>query len=148
MTDARNSGSGFDLDAAFAALAHDERAARPVPSGDLIGRVLADAARVAAELAEARRAAAAAPLRRRAGGASAGAVSGGAVSGGGWLRLFGFGDAWAGATVALVALVLGIGLLAGYQAGPQMLDMTGLDGSGTQLADAGDDWFAPEEGAL
>jgi len=120
----------FDLDTALAALERDERAARPVPSGDLTARVLADAAAVAAERRPA-------PIRRpRA-----------AATGGGWLRLFGFADAWAGAAVAAVLLFLVLGFGVGYEAGPDMLAGVGFGGGDVLLADAGDGLF-PSEDAL
>jgi hypothetical protein len=134
MTDARDPGARFDLDAAFAALARDERVARPVPSDGLVARVLSDAAGVAAGAAVDDRPAVAVPTRRRA-----------ATLGGGWLRLFGFGDVWAGATVAAVALVLAMSVVAGYEAGSGMLEMAGLGGSDMLVADVGDDLFGPED---
>ena len=82
----------FDLDAALAALAIDERATRPAVSESLQARVLGDAAEVAAESAGAL----AQPQRSR------------ARSGG--FRLSGLFDAWSGAAVAAVALCLAIGL--------------------------------------
>jgi len=123
----------FDLDAAFAALERDERAAGPQPSGALVARVLADAA----ELAAAGRPASAAAPRR------------GALETPGWLRFFGFADAWAGATVAAVLLVLAAGFGIGYEAGPELLAGTGLEpvigGEVVLLADAGDDLFGAED---
>jgi hypothetical protein len=117
----------FDLDAAFAALERDERAARPAPSGDLVARVLGDAAAVAAENRPA-------PARSRA-----------AASGGGWARLFGFADAWGVAAVAtvLVFLVLGIGV--GYEAGPGMLAGAGFGNPDVLIAEADDGLFSFED---
>ncbi len=98
----------FDLDAALAALAIDERAARPTVSESLQARVLGDAAESAAESA----------------GAMAQPPQSPARSGG--FRLFGLFDAWSGAAVAAVALCLAIGLGVGYQAGPEVLAQAGL----------------------
>ena len=128
----------FDLDAAFAALERDERAARPAPSGDLVARVLSDAAGVAAERRHA--GAAARPQPR-----SASEATSRVASGGGWLRLFGFTDAWAGAAVAavLVFLVAGFGL--GYEAGPEVMAEVGFTDPETRLADAGEALFPGEE---
>lgn len=128
----------FDLDAAFAALERDERAARPAPSGDLVARVLSDAAGVAAER---RHAAAAARPQPRAASRSASR----AASGGGWLRLFGFTDAWAGAAVAAVLLFLIAGFGVGYEAGDEVMAEVGFTDPGTRLADAGDGLFPGEE---
>ncbi|MCH8167605.1 MAG: hypothetical protein IIC03_06720 [Proteobacteria bacterium] len=98
----------FDLDAALAALAIDERAARPAVSESLQARVLGDAAGIAAERAGAMVAPARVPAR----------------SGG--FRLFGLFDAWSGAAVAAVALCLAIGLGVGYRAGPEVMAQAGL----------------------
>ena len=98
----------FDLDAALAALAADERAARPVVSESLRARVFGDVAEIAAERADAM----AAPLQSP------------ARSGG--FRLFGLFDAWSGAAVAAVVLCLAIGLGIGYRAGPAVLAQAGL----------------------
>ena len=98
----------FDLDAALAALAIDERAAQPAASESLQALVLGDAAEVGAE-----RAGAMAPPPRRP-----------ARSGG--FRLIGLFDAWTGAAVAAVALCLAIGLGVGYRAGPEVLAQAGL----------------------
>jgi hypothetical protein len=100
--------AAFDLDAALAALAIDERAARPAVSESLQARVLGDAAEVAAESVGAL----ARPPRSpaRAGG----------------FRLSGLFDAWSGAAVAAVAMCLVIGLGVGYRAGPEVLAQAGL----------------------
>ncbi len=98
----------FDLDAALAGLAIDERAARPAVSGSLQARVLGDAAEIAAERAGAMVAPPQSPAR----------------SGG--FRLSGLFDAWTGAAVAAVALCLAIGLGVGYRAGPEVLAQAGL----------------------
>jgi hypothetical protein len=94
----------FDLDAALAALAIDERAARPAVSESLQARVLGDAATVAPP----------SPTLARS-----------TVRSGGF-RLFGLFDAWTGAAVAAVALCLAIGLGVGYRAGPEVLAQAGL----------------------
>ncbi len=98
----------FDLDAALAALAIDERAARPAVSESLQARVLGDAAEVAAESAGAMAQPPRIPAR----------------SGG--FRLFGLFDAWSGAAVVAAALCLAIGLGVGYRAGPEVLAQAGL----------------------
>jgi len=98
----------FDLDAALAALAMDERAAQSAVSESLRARVLGDAGEVAA----------------RSAGAVAGPPPSPARSGG--FRLFGLFDAWAGAAAAAVALCLAIGLGVGYRAGPEVLAQAGL----------------------
>ena len=98
----------FDLDAALAALAIDERAARPAVSESLQARVLGDAAEVAAESAGTMAQPPRIPAR----------------SGG--FRLFGLFDAWSGAAVAAVALCLAIGLGVGYGAGPEVMARAGL----------------------
>ena len=98
----------FDLDAALAALAIDERAARPTVSESLQARVLGDAAEVAAGRAGAMAPAPRIPAR----------------SGG--FRLFGLFDAWSGAAVAAVALCLAIGIGVGYGAGSELLAQAGL----------------------
>jgi len=117
----------FRLDGALMALERDERGARPDPSADLTARVLADAAAVAAELAVdlPKKPAAAATAR-----------------GGGWMRLFGFTDAWAGAAVAAVMLFLVLGFGLGYEAGPEVMAEAGFGDRDTTLADAGDGLFA------
>lgn len=129
MTDPKTDSDRFDLDAAFAALTRDERAARPAPSGDLVARVLGDAATVAARS----RPAQAAPRAT--------------ASGGGWLRLFGFADAWAGAAVAVILLFLVLGFGIGYEVGPDMLPGAGFGDSDMQIAEA-DDGLFPLEDAL
>ncbi len=98
----------FDLDAALAALAIDERAVRPAVSESLQARVLGDAAEIAAESA----------------GAMAQPPQSPARSGG--FRLFGLFDAWAGAAVAAGVLFLVLGLGVGYRAGPEVLAYAGL----------------------
>jgi hypothetical protein len=120
--------SRFDLDAALTALERDERAARPNPSAILTARVLGDAAEVTARLAAASQKAPASAERIRAGG--------------GWLRYFGFADAWAGAAVAAVMLFLVLGFGVGYEAGPEVMAEAGFDDQETTLADAGDGLFA------
>jgi hypothetical protein len=121
----------FDLDAALAALARDERAARPRPSQGLVARVLSDAAEIGAP----RPAAPASPPAR--------------APGIGWLRIFGFSDAWAGAAVTATLLVLAAGFGVGYEAGPELLADTGLDaafgGGQVMLADAGDGLFDTDD---
>jgi len=106
----------FDLDAALAALASDERAASPAVSESLQARVLVDLAGVAAERAGAL---AAEPRPRAAAAARTAGQSGG-------VRLFGLFDAWTGAAVAAVALCLAIGLGVGYRVGPEVLARAGL----------------------
>ncbi len=98
----------FDLDAALAALAIDERAARPAVSESLQARVLGDAAMVAAPSPTLAPTLARTPVR----------------SGG--FRLFGLIDAWTGAAVAAVWMCLAIGLGVGYGAGPEVLAQAGL----------------------
>ena len=126
--------SRFDLDAAFAALERDERAARPAPSQALVARVLADAAAQAPRRMSAARAV---PAPDRSGGLA------------GWLGWLGFGDIWAGVTAAAVVLVLAAGFGFGYQAGPQALAATGLAAPAAeadfQQADAGDAIFDGED---
>jgi hypothetical protein len=118
----------FDLDAALAALAIDERAARPAVSESLQARVLGDAAEVAAEGAGKM----AQPPRRP------------ARSGG--FRLFGLFDAWSGAAVAAVALCLAIGLGVGYQAGPEVLEQAGLgEVKLAAVAEEGGEFFLSED---
>ena len=120
--------AAFDLDAALAALAIDERAARPAVSESLQARVLGDAAEVAAESAGEM----ARPPRSR-------ALSGGFR----WSGLF---DAWSGAAVATAALCLAIGLGVGYRAGPEVLAQAGL--GDVQIATAteeGDGLFMAED---
>ncbi len=120
--------AAFDLDAALAALAIDERAVRPAVSESLQARVLGDAAEVAAEAAGALARPPRSPVR----------------SGG--FRLFGLFDAWSGAAVAAVALCLAIGLGVGYRAGPEVLAQAGL--GGVQIAAAaeeGDGLFMAED---
>jgi hypothetical protein len=104
----------FDLDAALAALKHDERAAWPRVSESLQMRVLGDAAEVAAE-----RTGATVPVSRT-------LVRSGAFH---WFGLF---DAWSGAAVATVMLCLLVGIGVGYEAGPEMMARAGLDD--TELA--------------
>ncbi len=117
----------FDLDAALAALAADERAARPVVSESLQARVLGDAAEVAAESA----------------GAMAQPPQSPARAGG--FRLFGLFDAWSGAAVVAVALCLAIGLGVGYRAGPEVLARAGLGEVKTAVAaEEGDGLFLSE----
>jgi hypothetical protein len=118
----------FKLDAAFAALERDERVARPAPSAALTARVLGDAAEVAAGLA--------------ATGAPTPARVNNARSDGGWLRFFGFADAWAGAAAAAVLLFLVLGFGVGYEAGPEVMAEAGFGDQETTLADAGDGLFA------
>ncbi len=110
----------FDLDAALAALAIDERAARPAVSESLQARVLGDVAEVAAE----RSGAVAAKPRTLARTLAPAAARTTERSGG--FRLFGLFDAWTGAAVAAVALCLAIGLGVGYRAGPEVLAQAGL----------------------
>ena len=118
----------FDLDAALAALAIDERAARPAVSESLQARVLGDAAEVAAGNADAVAQRPPGPVR----------------SGG--FRLFGLFDAWTGAAVAAVALCLAIGLGVGYRAGPEVLAHAGLgDVKVAVLAEEGDGFFLSED---
>ena len=120
----------FDLDAALAALAIDERAARPAVSASLQARVLGDAAEIAAERAGAMVAPPQSPAR----------------SGG--FRLSGLFDAWTGAAVAAVALCLAIGLGIGYRAGPEVLLQAGLvEVEIAVVAEEGDGLF-PSEGML
>lgn len=117
----------FDLDAALAALAIDERAARPAASESLQARVLGDAAEVVAT--------AAAPSRT---------LAPSAVRSGGF-RLFGLFDAWTGAAVVAVALCLAIGLGVGYRAGPEVLAQAGLgDVKVAVVAEEGDGLFLSE----
>lgn len=113
----------FNPDAALAALARAERAARPRVSERLQARVLADAAEISAE-ARARQPAAGA--RRP------------AAAGRGWLggRLPGL-DGWAGAGIAAAILCLAIGLGVGYEAGDQVLAGAGFED--TRLAQAAED---------
>ena len=118
----------FDLDAALAALAADERAARPAVSESLQARVLGDAAEVTAESA----ATMARPARKP------------ARSGG--FRLFGLFDAWSGAAVAAVALCLAIGLGVGYRVGPEVLAQAGLGEVTTVVAaEEGSGFFVSED---
>ncbi len=114
----------FDLDAARAALAIDERAARPAVSERLQARVLGDAATVA-------------PPSRT--------LARSAVRPGGF-RLFGLFDAWTGAAVAAVTLCLAIGLGVGYQAGPEVLAQAGLGEVKIAVAaEEGDGLFLSED---
>ena len=118
----------FDLDAALAALAIDERAVRPAVSESLQARVLGDAAEIAAESA----------------GAMAQPPQSPARSGG--FRLFGLFDAWSGAAVAAVALCLAIGLGVGYGAGPEVMAQAGLDDVKIAVAaEEGDGLFLSED---
>ncbi len=118
----------FDLDAALAALAIDERAARPAVSESLQTRVLGDAAEVAAESADKMAQPPRVPAR----------------SGG--FRLFGLFDAWTGAAVAAVALCLAIGLGVGYGAGPEVMARAGLgDVKIAVAAEEGDGLFMAED---
>ncbi len=120
----------FDLDAALAALAIDERAARPAASESLRARVLGDAAEIAAGRA----------------GALAPPPQSPARSGGFWLS--GLFDAWTGAAVAAIALCLAIGLGVGYRAGPEVLLQAGLvEVEIAVVAEEGDGLF-PSEGML
>ncbi len=131
----------FDLEAALAALAIDEKAARPTVSEGLQARVLGDAAQVAAENAvefASKRASAMAPpeiipsLRKS------------ARSGGG--RLFGLFDVWSGAAVAAVLICLVGGLGLGYEAGPELLAQAGLADAGISVAaEKGDGAFLSED---
>ncbi len=98
----------FDLDAALAALAVDERAAQPAVSGSLQARVLGDAGEVAAERAGAVAEPPRSPMPR------------------GRFWLSGLFDAWTGAAAAAVTLCLVIGLGVGYRAGPEVLAQAGL----------------------
>ncbi len=98
----------FDLDAALAALAIDERTAGPAVSESLQARVLGDAAMVAA------RSRTLAPTLARTSARAGG------------FRLFGLFDAWTGAAVGAVGLCLAIGLGGGYRAGPEVLAQAGL----------------------
>ena len=118
----------IDLDAALAALAADERAARPVVSESLQARVLGDAAEIAAERA----------------GAMAAPLQSPARSGG--LRLFGLFDAWSGAAVAAVVLCLVIGLGVGYRIGSEVMAYAGLgDVKIVVAAKDGDGLFMAED---
>ena len=118
----------FDLDAALAALAIDERAARPAVSESLQARVLGDAAEVAADSVGALEQPQRSPAR----------------SGG--FRLFGLFDAWAGVAVTAVALCLAIGLGVGYLAGPEVLAQAGLgEGKIAITAEEGDGLFLSED---
>jgi hypothetical protein len=122
----------FDLDAALAALAIDERAARPAVSESLQARVLGDAAEVAATGAAQSRTLAPtlAPSAVRSGG----------------FRLFGLFDAWSGAAVAAVVLCLAIGLGVGYRAGPEVMAQAGLgDVKVAVAAEEGDGLFLSED---
>ena len=131
----------FDLDAALAALAIDEQAARPAISEGLQARVLGDAAQVAAEnaaeFASIRASAMASPeiipsprISARFGG----------------FRLFGLFDVWSGAAVAAVLLCLVGGLGLGYEAGPELLAQAGLADAGISvMAENGDGAFLSED---
>ncbi len=114
----------FDLDAALAALAIDERAARPAVSERLQARVLGDVAEVAAERAGAVAAKPRTLARTRARTLAPAPARTTERSGG--FRLFGLFDAWSGAAVVAVALCLAIGLGVGYRAGPEVLAQAGL----------------------
>jgi hypothetical protein len=98
----------FDLDAALAALAVDERAAQPAVSESLQARVLGDAGEVAAERAGAVAEPPRNPVPR------------------GRFWLFGLFDVWTGAAAAAVTLCLVIGLGVGYRSGPEVLAQAGL----------------------
>ncbi len=98
----------FDLDAALAALAIDERAARPAVSESLQARVLGNAAMVAVRSRTLAPTLARTPVRA------------------GGFRLFGLFDAWSSAAVGAVGLCLAIGLGVGYRAGPEVLAQAGL----------------------
>ncbi len=97
----------FDPDAALAALARAERAARPQVSERLHARVLADAAEVSAANPAAK------PGRP-------------APVGRGWLGWIRGVDLWAGAAVAAAILCLAIGLGVGYGAGDRVLAEAGF----------------------
>ena len=133
----------FDLDAALAALAADERAARPVVSENLQVRVLGDAAMVAAERAEAaaqqRNAAQNRMQNRVQNQAQERARSGG-------FRWFGLFDVWSGGAVAAVAICLVVGLGVGYVAGPEVLAQAGLNDAELDFAaDDSDGNFLSED---
>ncbi len=98
----------FDLDAALAALAIDERTAGPAVSESLQARVLGDAAMVTAPSRTLAPTAVRTPVRT------------------GGFRLFGLFDAWSSAAVGAVGLCLAIGLGVGYGAGPEVLAQAGL----------------------
>ncbi len=110
----------FDLDAALAALAIDERAARPAVSESLQARVLGDVAEIAAGRAGAVAAKSRTPARTLA------PTTARTTERSGGFRLFGLFDAWTGAAVAAVTLCLAIGLGVGYGAGPEVMARAGL----------------------
>ena len=127
----------FDLDAALAALATDEQAARPKVSEGLQARVLGDAAQVATEFA-AELARAMAP-RQGIPASQQPALSGG-------VRLFGLFDVWSGAAVAAIVLCLIGGLGLGYEAGQELLAHAGLGGAEISvMAENGDGAFLSED---
>jgi hypothetical protein len=118
----------FDIDAALAALAIDERAVRPAVSESLQARVLGDAAEVAAESAGKIAQPPRSPARS------------------GWFRLFGLFDAWSGAAVVTATLCLAIGLGVGYRAGPEVMARAGLgDVNIAVAAEEGDGLFMAED---
>ena len=110
----------FDLDAALAALAIDERAARPAVSESLQARVLGDVAQIAAGRAGAVAAKSRTPARTLA------PTTAPTTERSGGFRLFGLFDAGTGAAVVAVTLCLAIGLGVGYRAGPEVLAKAGL----------------------
>ena len=127
----------FDLDAALAALATDEKAARPAVSGELQVRVLGDAAEIAAGIA-AERAGATASWQNTSSPRKS------AQSGG--FRLFGLFDAWSGAAAAAVMLCLAGGLGLGYESGPELMAQAGLADVGISvMAENGDGAFLSED---
>jgi len=137
----------FDLDAALAALAADERAARPTVTENLQVRVLGDAAMVAAERAEAaaqQRNAAQKRVQDRVQNLAQERARNRAQSGG--FRWFGLFDVWSGGAVAAVAICLVVGLGVGYVAGPEVLAQAGLnDAELAFAADDGDGNFLSED---
>jgi hypothetical protein len=129
--------SPFDLDAALAALAIDEKAAHPKVSEGLQARVLGDAAQVAAQMAAGRTNAMAPPQSVPVPRKSARADG---------FRLFGLFDIWSGAAVATIALCLIGGLGLGYQAGPELLAQVGLGGVEVSIvAQESDGFFLSED---
>lgn len=128
MSEKVSKDSDGSLERALDALARSERAAWPEVSTGLRARVLADAARAAAEVAGP----AGAPAQtsrqrpRRAGGGRPGLID----------RLRGL-DLWAGAAVTAALICLAIGLGIGYQAGDAVLAEAGL-GESVQVAQAGE----------
>jgi hypothetical protein len=131
----------FDLDAALAALATDEKAARPAVSGELQVRVLGDAAEIGAEIAAgiaAERAGATASLQNT--------LSPRKSARAGGFRLFGLFDAWSGAAAAAVMLCLAGGLGLGYESGPELMAQAGLADAGISvMAENGDGAFLSED---